>query len=103
MAWVRLMATSDAAGVRRSDAQAAVAGAAHRFCSQDLINSLFTHPYTKIELGQQGLGVSRLTATKYLDTLARDGFLRKLKFGRTNDYMNAAPRNILVVPSEGSQ
>lgn len=77
--------------------------AAHRFYSQDLINNLFTHPCTKIGFVQQGLGVSRPTATKYLDTLAGDGFLRKLKFGRTNDHMNEALRNTLVVPSEGFQ
>ena len=57
--------------------------AAHRFYSQDLINNLFTHPYTKIEFVQQDLGVSRLTATKYLDTLSGDGFLRKVKVGRS--------------------
>jgi Fic family protein len=33
--------------------------------SQDLINNLFSHPYTKIEFIQNDLGVSRITATKY--------------------------------------
>jgi hypothetical protein len=45
--------------------------------SQDLINNLFTHPYTKIELIERNLGVSRTTAAKYLDTLAAAGLLRK--------------------------
>src|SRR5690606_18763806 len=44
--------------------------AAHRFYSQDLINNLFTHPYTKIQFIEQDLKVSRITATKYLDILA---------------------------------
>jgi hypothetical protein len=44
--------------------------AAYRFCSQDLINNLFMHPYTKIEFVERDLKVSRLTATKYLDALA---------------------------------
>jgi Fic family protein len=75
--------------------------AAHRFYSQDLINNLFTHPYTKIEFVQQDLGISRLTATKYLDTLAGDGFLRKLKIGRTNYYINEALHKILVASMDG--
>jgi Fic family protein len=42
----------------------------HRFYSQDLINNLFSHPHSKIEFIQNDLGVSRLTATKYLDALS---------------------------------
>ena len=41
-----------------------------RFYSQDLINNLFSHPYTKIQFVEHDLNVSRLTATKYLDALA---------------------------------
>ncbi|MCA6215038.1 Fic family protein [Ideonella sp. B7] len=68
----------------------------HRFYSQDLINNLFMHPYTKIEFLQRDLGVSRVTATKYLDTLAAAGFVRKLKIGRGNYYINEALHRILV-------
>jgi Fic family protein len=60
----------------------------YKFYSQDLINNLFSHPYTKVEFVQRELGVSRLTATKYLDTLARDGVLDKRRIGRTNYYVN---------------
>ena len=60
----------------------------YRFYSQDLINNLFNHPYTRVEFAQRELGVSRLTATKYLDTLARDGVLEKLRIGRNNYYVN---------------
>jgi Fic family protein len=60
----------------------------HRFYSQDLINNLFSHPYTKIEFVQQDLKVSRLTATKYLDALAASGFVLKQKVGRTNYFIN---------------
>lgn len=56
--------------------------------SQDLINNLFRHPYTKIEYVERDLGVSRLTATKYLTMLTTAGFLRKQKLGRTNFYIN---------------
>lgn len=56
--------------------------------SQDLLNNLFRHPYTRIEYVEKELGVSRPTATKYLDTLAAAGFLNKQRIGRNNYYMN---------------
>jgi Fic family protein len=62
----------------------------HRFYSQDLVNNLFRHPYTRIEYVMSDLGVSRLTATKYLDALAADGLLQKQRVGRSNYYVNAA-------------
>lgn len=61
-----------------------VASIPNRFYSQDLFN----HPYTRVEFVQRDLGVSRLTATKYLDTLAHDGVLEKLRVGRNNYYVN---------------
>jgi Fic family protein len=60
----------------------------YRFYSQDLINNLFRHPYTRIEFVMRDLNVSRLTATRYLDQLANDGFLRKHKQGRSSYYIN---------------
>lgn len=63
--------------------------------SQDLINNLFSHPYTKIDFLQRDLGVTRLTATKYLESLAEAGFLKKEKLGRSNFYINTALFNIL--------
>ena len=39
--------------------------------SQDLINTLFTHPYTKIEFVVKDLGCYRQTASKYLNTLVK--------------------------------
>jgi Fic family protein len=67
----------------------------YKFYSQDLINNLFTHPYTKIEFVQRDLQVSRLTATKYLDALAAGGFVKKQKMGRGNYYMNVALSTVL--------
>jgi Fic family protein len=64
--------------------------AGYRFYSQDLINNLFTHPYTRIDYVQRDLQVSRLTATKYLDALVDGGFLTKRKIGRGNYYVNEA-------------
>jgi Fic family protein len=60
----------------------------YRFYSQDLINNLFSYPYTKIGFIEQDLRVSRLTATKYLDALAEGGILTKRKVGRSNFYIN---------------
>ena len=37
----------------------------YKFYSQDLLNNLFKHPYTKIEFLQNDLGVSRITAASY--------------------------------------
>jgi Fic family protein len=56
--------------------------------SQDLLNNLFRHPYTKIEFIERDLGVSRPTATKYLGALETAGVVRKTKLGRTNFYIN---------------
>jgi Fic family protein len=56
--------------------------------SQDLLNNLFRHPYTRIDYVIQDLGVSRPTATKYLNQLASAGFLRKHQSGRNNYYIN---------------
>lgn len=72
--------------------------AGYKFYSQDLINNLFSHPYTKIEFVQKDLQVSRLTATKYLDALAADGFVKKRKIGRGNYYVNVALNAALVTP-----
>lgn len=77
----------------------------YKFYNQDLINSLFLHPYTKIDFIQRDLKVSRLTAAKYLDALVQGGFVRKQKVGRTNYYINVALNTILLakgqVPSVG--
>jgi len=79
--------------------------AGYRFYSQDLINNLFAHPYTKIEFVQADLGVSRLTATRYLEALTAGGFLRKRKVGRSNYYMNLPLYGVLAgdaMPAAGA-
>ena len=68
----------------------------HKFYSQDLINNLFYHPYTKVDFLMRDLKVSRITATKYLDTLTADGLLLKEKIGRSNFYINQALYSILT-------
>lgn len=61
---------------------------AYRFYSQDLINNIFRHPYTKVAFVEQDLAVSRATATRYLDALAEGGILDKHRLGRENYYVN---------------
>ena len=56
--------------------------------SQDLLNNLFRHPYTRIEFVERDLGVSRPTAAKYLEAMAKAEILRKLRIGRNNYYVN---------------
>ena len=85
-----------------TDIKAALLDTKHRiragfkFYSQDLINNLFMHPYTKIEFVERDLKVSRLTATKYLDALAGAGLLQKVKVGRSNYFINLALNEILT-------
>ena len=57
--------------------------------SQDLLNNLFRHPYTRIDYVQQDLEITRQTAAKYLDTLAEHGFVQKHQAGRSNYYINS--------------
>lgn len=59
-----------------------------KFYSQDLINNLFKHPYTKIDFVMSDLEVGRITATKYLDELNQIGIVHKVKLGRDNYYIN---------------
>jgi Fic family protein len=68
----------------------------YKFYSQDFINNLFMHPYTKIEFVQRDLGVSRITATKYLEALAEGGFVQKQRIGRGNYYVNLALNAVLA-------
>ncbi len=69
-----------------------------KFYSQDLLNNLFRHPYTKIEFLERDLQVTRLTATKYLDEMAEKGILEKHKIGRNNYYINRPLFNLLSNP-----
>ena len=70
----------------------------HKFYSQDLLNNLFRHPYTKIEFLESELNVERRTAAKYLNSLAEDKLLNvsKLKIGKSNYYMNDSLINLLM-------
>lgn len=56
--------------------------------SQDLLNNLFRHPYTRIEFIVNDLTVTRQTAAKHLDRLAEKGFVVKHRAGRSNYYVD---------------
>ena len=56
--------------------------------SQDLINNIFRHPYTKIDFVSNELQVNRKTASKYLDVLVELALLSKHRLGKENYYLN---------------
>lgn len=60
-----------------------------RIYSQDLINSLFRHPCTKIEYIKNDLGITRKTASGYLEQLCTINILNKNRIGKENYYFNS--------------
>lgn len=72
-----------------------------RLYSQDLLNNLFRHPYTRIEFLADEVGVVRQTAARYLDELTAAGFLEKQTWGKHNFYINKPLVALFVtVPTE---
>jgi Fic family protein len=63
--------------------------------SQDLLNNLFRHPYTKIDFVMQELQIHRNTATRHLEGLVRIGLLTKHKIEKENFYLNNALFDLL--------
>ncbi len=68
----------------------------YRFYSQDLLNNLFFHPYTKIDFLKRDLNITRITATKYLNELVDGGFLKKKKMGNSIYYINHKLFNLFI-------
>jgi len=68
--------------------------------SQDLINNLFRHPYTKIEFVKKELNISKPTAISYLNLLCecQNPFLQKIRIGRDNYYINTELFELLQNP-----
>jgi Fic family protein len=71
--------------------------------SQDLLNNLFRHPYTKIDFVTQELQIHRNTAVKYLEELVRIGLLTKHKLGKENFYLNSALFDLLANAGRASR
>jgi len=61
---------------------------APKIYSRELLDLLFIEFYTKISYIQEGLGVTRKTASNYLSTLEQAGFLSSEKLGREKIYKN---------------
>ena len=70
-----------------------------RLYSQDLLNNLFRHPYTRTAFVQNELGVSRVTAARYLEQLTQHGFVRKVRAGRNNYFVHTDLVNLFVETS----
>lgn len=63
--------------------------------SQDLINNLFKHPYTKIDFLVEDLAITRQTASKYLEQLIVLELVTLHKIGKENFYINVELYNFL--------
>jgi len=70
--------------------------------SQDLLNNLFRHPYTKIEFVEEELAVTRKTASQYLKQLVEKDYLQLLKIGRSNFYLNKPLFDLFVRTRHGT-
>ncbi|GLR27039.1 Fic family protein [Limnobacter litoralis] len=69
--------------------------------SQDLLNNLFRHPYTRIEFLQQELQISRPTASKYLRELEKLGLLVGHAQGKQIYFINQALTTLLIEGENG--
>lgn len=64
--------------------------------SQDLLNNIFRHPYTKIEFLANELNVSERTASRYLMGLESLKLIEKIKLGRNTYYINQPLFNLFI-------
>ena len=71
-----------------------------KFYSRDLVEGLFLYPYTRISTLQKHLGISRPTATAYLEKLSAPdvAVLRKFSVNRNVYFVNQALFDILSTP-----
>ena len=60
----------------------------YQFYSKDLVDVLFLYPYTRIQHLQDRLGISRQTASNYLNKLADGGILEKMQLGKHLFFIN---------------
>jgi len=87
-------------GMQMRDAKHRLRSELPKIYSQDLLNNLFRHPYTRIDYVQSELGITRQTAARYLDTLSESGFVEKHRAGKSNYYINTALVRLLMTVSD---
>jgi Fic family protein len=73
-----------------------------RVYTKELVETLFVHPYSKIEFLVNALGVERKAASRYLQSLEELGLLASQKIGREKIYVNVRLMTILARRTEGS-
>jgi Fic family protein len=66
-----------------------------RIYTKELVETLFVHPYSKIEFLVSALGVERKAASRYLRSLEELGLLASKKIGREKIYVNVRLMTIL--------
>lgn len=66
-----------------------------KFYTKDFLEILFNHPYTKIEFLVSELGITRKTASKYLQKLENIWILQCIKIWTSNFYINKKLYDIL--------
>jgi len=64
--------------------------------SHELLNTVFQHPYTKIEFVMQAESISRPTASKHLKKLVDLGLLQLVKHKNSHYYLNTKLIDILI-------
>ncbi len=64
--------------------------------SHDLLNIIFSHPYTKVNFLEHNLMITNKTAGRYLDKITEIGLLKKEKIGRENFYINTRLMDVLA-------
>jgi Fic family protein len=67
-----------------------------RIYSKDLLETLFKHPYTKIEHLQLDLAISYDRARNYLEKLSEAGILEKQQIGKGSLYINRSLYNLFL-------
>ena len=67
-----------------------------RSYSRELLDNLFCHPYTKIQIVEDELHVSRPTASSYLNKLTECGLLQKVRLGHSNYYLNPTLTQLFI-------
>ncbi len=66
----------------------------------ELLNNLFFHPYTKVEILEKELMISRVTAQRYLNLLMETGLIDRVKIGKAYYYINIPLMNLFMCVSD---